>query len=279
MDVYVDVVFGVNAVIDYLLLQCSAKLGGAPARRLRLVLAAGLGGLFAAGSFLWQPLQQWPMRLVALAGMLLLAFGTGPGIWRQSGLFVLSSLALAGLVLLVAAVFGWGLVILNQGAYYPVSWPALILTAGLGYLAADLFLRRAAQHGGAELVQTVICVQDKRAQITALRDTGNTLLDPMTGLPVLIVYWKAVAQVLPAQLQQDWLSDPTAHFSQLVQASPELRWRMIPYRALGGRGVLLAFASQQVEQDGKAVRGMTVALAPEPISDGGGYAGLLGGKR
>ena len=210
---YVDVVFGVNAVIDYLLLQCSAKLGRRhPHGGCGWFWRPDWAACLQPGLFSGSRLQQWPMRLVALAGMLLLAFGTGPGIWRQGGLFVLSSLALAGLVLLVAAVFGWGLVILNQGAYYPVSWPALILTAGLGYLAADLFLRRAAQHGGAELVQTVICVQDKRAQITALRDTGNTLLDPMTGLPVLIVYWKAVAQVLPTQLQQDWLSESDGTF-------------------------------------------------------------------
>ena len=54
MRVYVDLAFAVNAVIDYLLLVCSARLSGAAIRRGRLLLAAALGGGFAAGSFvLW----------------------------------------------------------------------------------------------------------------------------------------------------------------------------------------------------------------------------------
>ena len=50
LRVYVDLAFAVNAVIDYLLLVCSARLSGAAIRRGRLLLAAALGGGFAAGS-------------------------------------------------------------------------------------------------------------------------------------------------------------------------------------------------------------------------------------
>lgn len=83
MRVYVDLAFAVNAVIDYLLLVCSARLSGAAIRRGRLLLAAALGGSFAAGSFFWAFLQYWPVGLAVAAGMILVAFGAQRSSLRQ----------------------------------------------------------------------------------------------------------------------------------------------------------------------------------------------------
>ena len=42
--IYVDTLFLLNALVDYLLLLCSARLAGEPLRRLRFALGAALGG-------------------------------------------------------------------------------------------------------------------------------------------------------------------------------------------------------------------------------------------
>lgn len=68
MRVYVDLAFAVNAVIDYLLLVCSARLSGAAIRRGRLLLGSGAGGrlcrriiflglsaVLAGWDLLWRP--------------------------------------------------------------------------------------------------------------------------------------------------------------------------------------------------------------------------------
>ena len=103
--VYIDEVFALNALVDYLLLLCAAKLAGEPFRRLRFALAALAGGLYAAGAVLpgWGFLTHPLYKLAAAVGMLLLRrakrfsfyrfCGLGPGFWA-------GSLA-AGLVLLV----------------------------------------------------------------------------------------------------------------------------------------------------------------------------------
>ena len=63
----------------------------------------------------------------------------------------------------------------------------------------------------------------------------------------------------------------------VTQLAPQLHWRLLPYRAVGVKGVLLAFQAKQVTLAGRVIPRMTVALAPTPVSDGGGYSGLLGG--
>ena len=51
MTVYLDTAFAVNGSVNYLLLLSAAYLAGAPLRRGRFLLAAALGGLYAAASF------------------------------------------------------------------------------------------------------------------------------------------------------------------------------------------------------------------------------------
>jgi len=46
--VYIDSLFLLNTMMDYLLLIASARLAGEPLRRLRIAVAALLGGGYAA---------------------------------------------------------------------------------------------------------------------------------------------------------------------------------------------------------------------------------------
>ena len=50
--IYVDTLFLLNAAVDYLLLLASARLAGEPLARLRFLLGAALGGLYAVAIFL-----------------------------------------------------------------------------------------------------------------------------------------------------------------------------------------------------------------------------------
>ena len=50
--IYVDTLFLLNAIVDYLLLLCSARLAGERLSRLRFALGALLGGLYAVALFL-----------------------------------------------------------------------------------------------------------------------------------------------------------------------------------------------------------------------------------
>ena len=57
MVVYLDTLFLLNALVDYLLLLACARLAGERLRRLRLAAGAAAGGLYAAAIFL--PGLEW----------------------------------------------------------------------------------------------------------------------------------------------------------------------------------------------------------------------------
>ena len=51
MVLYADVLFLLNAVIDYILLLLSARMAGEPLRRSRFLLGAAIGGLYSVVIF------------------------------------------------------------------------------------------------------------------------------------------------------------------------------------------------------------------------------------
>ena len=99
--VYVDSVFLLNGAMDYLLCLVTARLAGVPLRRRRYVLAAMLGGGYAAAVFL--PgcgfLASWPVKLAAGVLMALAAFGGEQYLLRLTLLLFALSCGLAGGVL------------------------------------------------------------------------------------------------------------------------------------------------------------------------------------
>ena len=199
MTVYLDELFLLNAALNYLLLLGSARLGGGVIRHGRLALAAAFGGVYAAAA-LWPPLaffRALGMKAVALALMLLAAFGPARRTVRLGALFLALAFCLGGVTLLCVQLLGTGLLLLSSGAYYPVSMAGLLTLAGSLYLIAYVVFSHIAEHGGGEIVPVTISLGAHSVQVRALRDTGNTLRDPITNERVLVTDWQTAASLLP----------------------------------------------------------------------------------
>ena len=111
--------------------------------------------------------------------------------------------------------------------------------------------------------------------LSALRDTGNTLCDPVSGAEVLTVYWKAAKNLFPPhlQLKQEDFAAPAPLPLLLKAYSP----RLIPYRAVGTSSGLLLAIPCKITMERKFYTGL-VAFSPTPLSDGGAYDALTGGN-
>ena len=140
-------------------------------------------------------------------------------------------------------------------------------------------LRRFARHRGGELVRLELGLGGRSLSCTALRDSGNTLSDPLTGEPVLVARWQLAARLLPELgLTRAQFEDPAALALRLAAARPGLRVRLIPYRAVGTDGGLLAaLPLDRITEDGRPSPARLAAFSPTELSDGGAYEALLQG--
>lgn len=266
--VYIDEVFALNALVDYLLLLCAAKLAGEPFRRLRFALAALAGGLYAAGAVLpgWGFLTHPLYKLAAAVGMVLVAYGGSRRLLRLTMVFF-------G----VAAAFGGGVLALQLlwGAPRALDLPTVLLCSAGCYVFLSLIFQRTARHGGGELAKAELELAGRRCRLTALVDTGNTLTDPATGRPVMVAEGDRLGALFPPGEgpEPGELDDPVSALERRRGG----RWRLLPYRAVGvEHALLLAVRVDSAKVAGEDYGPILVALSPTPVSDGGGYSALIG---
>ena len=249
MPVYMDLVIILNCLVDFLLILGANRLCGHPPNIWKAVLAAVFGGLYGGvcllpkfaflGNVFW--------RIISLGLMSILAYGVSISALRRGVVFAFLSMALGGLALGVGGGGFWGVVL-------PAACLFLLCRVGLP-----------GRIGGRKL----IAVEMEQLKFTALQDTGNTLHDPLTGKPVLVVA-SEIAEKLTG-LTGEQLRSPV----ESVGALPGLR--LIPYRAVGVDSSFLLAKNYSDVKIGSKQGSFLVAFAPQSFSVDGEYQALTGG--
>jgi len=246
---------GLNFLVDYLLLLGTNRLSGFPASAWRCAIAAAFGAVYSGacllpgfrflGNFLW--------RIIFLLLMGALAFGCDKSAVKRTGVFVLLSMAMGGIALSM-----------GRGDFLSLMLCALLCFA----LSILSFGSRV---GGREYVPLKLVYQDRSASLIALRDTGNTLRDPVSGEQVLVISGEIAGRLTGLTKQQ--LANPI----ETLAGSSIPGLRLIPYHAVGQTGgMLLAKRFEQVTV-GNRTQSALVAFAPEGLGRGDVYQALTGG--
>ena len=276
--VYIDVLFLLNLVVDYLLLLASARITGEMISRPRLALGALLGAAYAAVLFL--PGCAWlshPICRICVAMLMVLTgFGGSPRLLRLLLVFWGASAALGGLVLALQLLGRGGLTLENGVLYTGFDVRLLLVTTILCYAALSLTFGRAARHGGKrqDFCPARLTLGEKTLSLTVLIDTGNTLTDPTNNRPVMVAEARALGALLPEGIDP---ADPVGSMERLEDETMRRRLRLLPYRAVGVEyGMLLAVRMDRGALGKRELEGLLVALSPTPVSDGGAYQALIG---
>lgn len=278
MVVYLDRVFLLNLLLDYLLLLAAAQLSGRTLHRLRLLACAAGGGAYAVLTFLpGCGFLRTPLCQLAVGSIIALCAYGGRG--RPALLFLLLSGGLAGFVLALGLWAGSPTGLLGRVYRGEVSWP-LLLGAALGfYVLLRLLLGQGARHGGGELLKITISVCGRKQTVTALHDTGNTLRDPVSGRPALVLERNAAEELWPPEVAAVLASSlpPEEKMARLHRQGAAVTFSLLPFRSVGTpAGLLLAARSDYIEINGRRYPRTPVALSEHPVSDGGGYHALWG---
>ena len=140
-----------------------------------------------------------------------------------------------------------------------VSVVALIMLYLIGFL-----------NHGEMLVPVQLTHNGKKIMVNALRDTGNRLVDPVTGKPVMILGADVACMLTGLTVSQ--LRRPV----EAVGVKSGLR--LIPYNTIGQKGQLILAMQIQEVRVGKYKRSGLVAFAPEEIGSKDTYQALIGGN-
>ena len=252
---YVVLVGILACVVEFLLILGANRLSGHPPGVRAAAVAAVVSGLYAGACLLpeFPFLGKGMWRLVMLGLSVFLAFGIDRSALRRGMIFVLLKLALHGAV----TVFG------NGGV-------GTVLLSGAGIAVLCAWGLRGST-AGRELLPVELCYGDRRMKLTALRDTGNTLHDPVTGEQVLVAGADMARKLLG--LTPGQLSAPV----ETLAAGQVPGMRLIPYRTVGQAGAMMLALRLRDVKVGSWQGSALVAFAPESIGTGEEYQMLVGG--
>ena len=244
ITVYVDVLFIINFIIDYLLLCITSFFIKRKPQILKIMLAASLGALYSAFVF-FLPMGaslSLPLSLMSALFMVWIAFGFQRAtlFFKRTCIFYLVSFvsAGAGMALLSFANQYDGVnFAVNAGIFYADINAYTLLFI---FLASVFIIHIACGHaqkvhiGSQFLYEVTIQKGGKSATNIALFDTGNFLKDPITQKSVLIAEWHAISSLF----KEDTLAEAVAN-------APAL-FLYIPCRGIGGESGIFAFLPDKI---------------------------------
>lgn len=242
--VYVDVVFVVNGIADFLALLAVAKAARIRARVARIATAAAVGGGYGVLAC-WPDMPQalsHPAAVSAASAVLVLAafgFSDARRFARNWAAFGLVCFAMGG------AVYGLQSLSASDG-FDAGSGRNAGPPAGAGMLAAGVVVAIWLYRSGmrdirerslvADALATVrVRIGETTVSLRGLIDTGNRLYDPFTRSPVMIVEARVLSEWFPLACRRDETGEAWAALLRDPDRLPAVlrdRFRLVPYRGL-----------------------------------------------
>lgn len=248
--IYFDVLISVNLFINYFLLLSVAKILNLKPVRKRLILGAFVGALYSL-VILLPPINgifSLFLKLIMSASIVLLAFK-----WVSNRLFLKIIMVFYGVNFLFGGIIFclWyfampNVIFMNNNMIYLNLSPLFLVTATfLAYLAILLMNKITGRQNILNLdCEILIKFNEKSVILEAKVDTGNTLREPFSGLPVVVVQYKFIKQIVPEPIKEYFCVFNNVHtyaekISYDVQKLKD--FRLVPYKTISGTGLLPAF--------------------------------------
>ncbi len=271
-EVYIDLYILINTSMNLLCLMITASLLHRRVNRLRALLAAVFGGIYAAAillcgmdgilGFTCDCLAGGVMCAIAFAGK---AF-TVPRFFQCAAVEVLTSMILGGVMTALYALLNrldLPLEILEGDGLSVWMFALLSAVAGLFTLRGGRFFGLS---GHTKSVVLEVRLFEKELTLRAMVDSGNLLRDPVSGRAVIVVERDRLTEALPP---------PLAH--AMSQSSPEawlrdrryVRYiRLIPTHTASGDTLLPSVLPDALTVcNGRERFSADYLLAPAPLGE------------
>jgi len=260
VEIYADIIFLINFFVNGAILYIAGVLCRKNVRLWRIVVGA------AATALLYTMLVFTPLAaylniftsfLILAPGILILQKPAGIKDFAITLLAAyVTAFAMGGLAMVGMHVFDGGRHIWSTYAFGSTRsfTPQNLIVA---VVSSFIVLKFAQKHiFKKHLTKQAFCrfkihLLDKVAELNALVDTGNSLIDPISQNPVIIAEFDKIKHLLPAPVaelfhtqNQDNLAAIAASFAEGGFSN---RIRMIPYSGIGKSGVIVGFRPDKVE--------------------------------
>ena len=220
-ELYIDVLFLINFMMDSLLLLAVKRVLGCPVRNSRVFLGGALGAALTC-ALVWLPLPSAVKIPIYYAGISSVMLRIGLQVRKRRefvrafGLLYVSAFLMGGMLMILKP---W---VRTGSLFFAAAVPIYYLLCGVWQCLTRL------RNEKERLCEVVLHTGLEKYRMHALMDTGNALTDPVSGEPVSVIDPACAQKILEKEREQTGV-------------------RYIPYRTVGGEGVMPVFRAEQME--------------------------------
>ncbi|WP_026476380.1 sigma-E processing peptidase SpoIIGA [Alkaliphilus transvaalensis] len=291
MIVYAEYVFLENFIMNFIILSLTSKFGKTQTKKVRLLMASSLGALYAFVLFFPSLHFLFSMMMKVTCSMLIIIIAFSPyrfkEFFRLLGIFYLITMVFggAGFALFYFTSFNG---IISNGIFYTtnITLKNLMLSCGLAYILINFCWGYIQKQLSRDKIYMKVKIQmnGENVELKGLVDTGNSLKDPLTSHPVMIVEYNAIINLFPESIQAAFIGSKYPNFNEITMLLTNTPWmtrlRFIPFEALGTEnGMLVGFKPDSVliekDYEIKNIENIIIAVYSKRLSKSGDYTALL----
>lgn len=245
--IYVDVLICVNLFINYFILLSVVKILNLTLKRFKLILAASIGSIYSLTIFLPRLnfFLESIIKLLMSLSIVIAAFGF---IKSRTLLKILSCFYLINFTFGGIIFFIWyftsinGVFTKNGMIYFDISPIFLIMSTLITYFIMKLFNIMIGQKEiPLNFCKITFKYKNKSLTLRAKIDTGNTLREPFSNMPIIVTNYNAIKDLIKeCNLYSALFLKDQAGYKDLIKI------RMVPFKTIMGEGILPAFKMDEI---------------------------------
>ena len=278
MTVYPDVVIFFNFIADYLILKSVKIITGAGEKRPGIFISSLLGGIYSVFMFdeRMKIIYSLPFQALVSAIMLLLGLRCRKMFLKVFICFYITAFAFSG-----AAAFAEnlsGVIVMKNGILYSGNSIFMISAClAAAFFLITYFLRSIVMRKKIPVKKEgiTVCVDGRSVEINGLFDTGNSLLDPITLYPVVVVEYDKIKDILPGEMLEFLKEGRDLNFSMSRKYSNRIR--LIPYNSVGANEILKGFRPDYIKINGReeCIKDVIIAVVYKKLSLNNDFDAIL----
>lgn len=258
-EVYIDSLFIMNFIMNMYLYTLLAKTLKRTATRVRIFAGSGISALFFVLLLLIPGIPVFvkrfagPVIVSMMATAVIFQIKSMTGVFRTTGYMFFYAFVIGGLMKFLFETIPW-LAGKQKSMWY-------ILGIGMiGYQAVSWWIAQTGRKTGINICKVQLIGYENEIEINALIDTGNSLMEPVSGRPVSVIEEESLDRLTGIKLEE--------------------KLKVIPYRSVGkSNGIMEGYEIPEIiiikEDEKIRWQKVIVGISRNKISSDGKYQMIL----
>lgn len=291
MVIYMDMLFLENFILDFIILYVTGLISKNKIKFLKLIFGSALGAIYVVMYYFIKINVYSNIIIKLLLSIIMIYISFVPTNFKEmlklTVFFYLTSFVFGGAALSVIYMLNSRRITIQNGI---LIGNYTIRTIFIGVVIACIVTIIAFKFVKAKFSKNdlfcniIIKINNKQIKTKAMLDTGNFLKDPITNIPVVVVEYTVLYDMVPKEILdniEDILGGDLEKIPENIKNEYMSKLKVIPFSSLGKQnGMLLGLKADGLivanEEEVKNIDKVIIGIYNKKLSKKGDYSALLG---